>query len=102
MTAFRCLGREVERRREALRIVVDGAVELDDHTAQVASGLDVAHQSGLVHRDLKPANVLLAGEGQSEHAYLSDFGSACCSVPTACLGRRPYGVIRAAYKRQVS
>ena len=43
-------------------------------TAQVASALDAAHGNGLIHRDIKPANVLIASEGQSEHAYLSDFG----------------------------
>lgn len=40
---------------------------------QVAEGLEVVHQSGIVHCDVKPGNVLLDAEG---HTLLADFGVA--------------------------
>ncbi len=46
--------------------------------SQVARGLSVAHQRGLIHRDIKPANILTeraGGDGETiDHAYLADFG----------------------------
>lgn len=40
---------------------------------EIASGLAVVHDRGLVHRDVKPANVLFRGDGT---AVLTDFGVA--------------------------
>jgi hypothetical protein len=49
-----------------------------DIISQVARGLSVAHERGLVHRDIKPANILTeraGGTGETvDHAYLADFG----------------------------
>jgi len=39
---------------------------------QIASGLQAAHEAGVVHRDLKPANVMI----ESDHAIIMDFGIA--------------------------
>jgi serine/threonine protein kinase len=49
-----------------------------DIISQVARGLSLAHQRGLIHRDIKPANILTeraGAEGETvDHAYLADFG----------------------------
>ncbi|WP_240034840.1 serine/threonine-protein kinase [Glaciihabitans arcticus] len=48
-------------------------------TADLAEGLHVVHQNGIVHRDIKPANVLLADSALPDREFrakLADFGIA--------------------------
>lgn len=48
--------------------------EVADIVEQVARGLTVLHEAGIVHRDIKPANLFL--EAQTGHIKILDFGIA--------------------------
>ncbi len=41
--------------------------------AAIGSGLDYAHEQGVLHRDVKPSNILISEQG---HVYIADFGLA--------------------------
>ena len=71
---------DAERKLPAARVV--------HIVAQVASALDEAHSRGLIHRDVKPGNMLIgtvAGSGQPDHVYLSDFGLSKPALSSANL-----------------
>ncbi|MDB4324706.1 serine/threonine-protein kinase [bacterium] len=70
------LAMELVPGEELAERLVNGPLPLEQalRTAlEIATGLEAAHESGVIHRDLKPANVKLTKDGQ---AKVLDFGLA--------------------------
>ena len=59
-TLRECIGKLLEK--QIIEIVI-----------QIAIGLSVAHEKGIIHRDIKPENIILNNE---EHIKIMDFGLA--------------------------
>ena len=57
-------------------LLKEGALPTDlliDYAIQIARGLEVVHETGVMHRDLKPANIMITNEGVLK---ILDFGLA--------------------------
>jgi serine/threonine-protein kinase len=61
-----------------------------DYIAQVARGLQAAHNLGMLHRDIKPANILVQYRGSEDGSAglvkISDFGLARLQSPDTAEG----------------
>ena len=64
-------GRDLQKIREQRQTLT--LVEKVRILSQVAAGLQVAHENGIIHRDVKPANIMVLKDGSVK---IMDFGIA--------------------------
>ena len=82
-TPVRYVAMELLKGEPLSSLIVDVPLKLHhflDLAVQLAEGLAVAHEAGLVHRDLKPSNIMVSTEG---HVKILDFGLAKLLAPHA-------------------
>ena len=63
-------GETLKKKIESGPLALEEAIDI---AAQIARGLEKAHEKGIVHRDIKPANILVTNEGIVK---IVDFGLA--------------------------
>ncbi len=69
-------GETLKKKIERGQIKTDEAIDI---IVQVATGLQKAHEKGIIHRDIKPANIFITNDGV---AKILDFGLAKLSGQT--------------------
>jgi Tol biopolymer transport system component len=82
-----------DRLAEGARFALDMLVDI---AIQIASGLEAAHNKGIIHRDIKPANIFITNRGE---AKIFDFGLAKAAQleDQATFGHQTVGTELAAY-----
>ncbi|GMQ82615.1 MAG: hypothetical protein BMS9Abin05_2070 [Rhodothermia bacterium] len=80
-------GHTLEARIEEGELTLEETTEM---SAQIASGLHRAHETGIVHRDIKPANVMITEHGDVK---ILDFGLAKIQHLTVTVGSHLLGTI---------